>query len=124
MFYILPFKFYVLPFTFYISSFTFYVLPFTIYLLPFFDVHGSWLMAGKSLVSLAALLVEILDMREEGGEGGEEEEEVQVITLVTLNLWVWGFRVEPTSPVKRRVKPVDYSCSLASKYHIIITISN
>ena len=45
-------------------------------------------MAGKSLVSLAALLVEILDMRGEG--------EVQVITLVTLNLWVWGFRVEPT----------------------------
>ena len=56
-------------------------------------------MAGKSLVSLAALLVEILDMIGEGGEGeggeGEGEEEVQVITLVTLNLWVWGFRVEP-----------------------------
>ena len=48
-------------------------------------------MAGKSLVSLVALLVEILDMMaEEGGEG-----EIQVITLVTLNLWVWGFRVEP-----------------------------
>ena len=30
----------------------------------------------------------------EGGEGGEEGEE-QVITLVTLNLWIWGFRVEP-----------------------------
>ena len=27
----------------------------------------------------------------EGGEGAE----VQVITLVTLNLWVWGFRVQP-----------------------------
>ena len=78
MFYILPFKFYVLPFTI-------YHLPFT-----FFDVHGSWLMAGKSLVSLAALLFQILDMTE-----GEGEEEVQVITLVTLNLWVWGFRVEP-----------------------------
>ena len=47
-------------------------------------------MAGKSLVSLAAILVEILDMT-----GEEGEEEVQVITLVTLNLWVWGFRVEP-----------------------------
>ena len=46
-------------------------------------------MAGKSLVSLAALLVEILDMT------GEEEGEVQVITEVTINLWVWGFRVEP-----------------------------
>ena len=46
-------------------------------------------MAGKSLVSLAALLVEILDMT--AGVG------VQVITLVTLNLWVWGFRVEPTT---------------------------
>ena len=31
------------------------------------------------------------------GAAGEEEEEegVQVITLVTLNLWVWGFRVQP-----------------------------
>ena len=28
-------------------------------------------------------------------EEGEEGEGVQVITLVTLNLWVWGFRVEP-----------------------------
>ena len=53
-------------------------------------------MAGKSLVSIAALLVEILDMIEEG-EGGEEGEGVQVITEVTLNLWVWGFRVQPIS---------------------------
>ena len=76
MFYALPFTFYLLHFTFYISSFTFYLLPFTIYHLPFimyllpftfFDVHGSWLMAGKTLVSLSALLVEILVM---GGEGG------------------------------------------------------
>ena len=37
-------------------------------------------MAGKRLVSLAALLVEILDMEEEAAE------EVQVITEVTLNL--------------------------------------
>ena len=96
MFYILPFKFYVLPFMFYPLHFTFYVLPFTIYhlqftiyLLPFLmsNVHGSWLMAGKSLVSTAALLVEILDMR-----GAEEEEgEVQVLTLVTLNLLGLGF---------------------------------
>ena len=48
-------------------------------------------MACKSLVSIAALLVEILDMI--GAEGAEEG--VQVITLVTLNLWVWGFRVQP-----------------------------
>ena len=48
-----------------------------------FDVHGSWLMAGKSLVSLAALLVEILDM---GGGEGEGEGGGQVITEVTLNL--------------------------------------
>ena len=70
-------------------------MPFTFYLLPFIflDVHGSWLMAGKSLESIAALLVEILDITE--GEGGGEEEGVQVITEVTLNLWVWGFRVEP-----------------------------
>ena len=47
-------------------------------------------MAGKSLVSLAALLVEIFDMGEEGEEGRG-----QVITLVTLNLWVLGFRVQP-----------------------------
>ena len=47
-------------------------------------------MAGKSLESITALLVEILDMT---GEEGEE----QVITLVTLTLWVWGFRVEPIS---------------------------
>ena len=32
-------------------------------------------------------------MRE--GEGGGGEEKVQVITEETLNLWVWGFRVEP-----------------------------
>ena len=43
------------------------------------------------MVSLVALLVEILDM----SEGVGEAEEVQVITLVTLNLWVWCFRVEP-----------------------------
>ena len=69
----------------------FYLLHFTIYHLPFtlFDVHGSWLMAGKSLVSLAALLVEILDMGREG------EEEGHVITEVTLTFRVWGFRVEP-----------------------------
>ena len=42
-------------------------------------------MAGKSLVSIAALYVEILDMGGEG-EGGGEEGGVQVITLVTLNL--------------------------------------
>ena len=86
MFYLLPLPFYFLTFTFYVLRFTFYVLPFmfyvlafAFYLLPFtfFYVHGSWLMAGKSLESIAALLVEILDM----GEGG-----VQVITLVTLNL--------------------------------------
>ena len=47
-------------------------------------------MAGKSLESIAALLVEILDMGEEG--------EGQVITEVTLTFRVWGFRVEPTSP--------------------------
>ena len=29
---------------------------------------------------------------EEGGGGAAA---VQVITLVTLNLWVWGFRVQP-----------------------------
>ena len=52
-------------------------------------------MAGKSLAALAAPLVEILDMIGEGGGGEGEEEEVQVITEVTLNLWVWGFRVEP-----------------------------
>ena len=56
-------------------------------------------MAGKSLVSLAALLVEILDMRAEG------EGEVQVITLVTLNLWVWGFRVEPI--LVRKYRGID-----------------
>ena len=85
MFYILRFMFYLLclTFTFHVLRFTFYHLPFTV-----FDVHGLWLMAGKSLVSLAALLVEILDMTGEGGEGGKEE--VQVITMVTLNLWVWG----------------------------------
>ena len=54
MFYVLPFKFYVLPFTFYLLRFTFYHLPFT-----FFDVHGSWLMAGKSLVTIAIPWVEI-----------------------------------------------------------------
>ena len=55
-FYVLPF--YVLPFTFSLLRFPFYVLPFPFYLftfLPFFDVRGSWLMAGKSLVSIAAL---------------------------------------------------------------------
>ena len=41
-------------------------------------------MAGKSLESIAALLVEILDMREED-EGEGEEGGVLVITLVTLN---------------------------------------
>ena len=101
MFYVLPFKFYVLPSTFYLLCFTFYLCPFTFYLLPFtfyhlpftiyhlpftvFDVHGSWLMAGKSLVSIAALLVDILDM------GGGKGEEGQVITLVTLNLLGFGF---------------------------------
>ena len=74
--------FYLLRFTIYVSLFTFYHLPFT-----FFDVHGSWLMAGKSLVSIAALLVEILDM----GAEAEEAEGVQVITLVTLNLLGFGF---------------------------------
>ena len=67
--------FYLLCFTFmfYVLAFSFYLLPFT-----FFDVHGSWLMAGKSLESITALLVEIWDM------GGEEEkgEGVQVITAV------------------------------------------
>ena len=83
MFYLLHFTFCIL---FYILPFTFYLLPFTIYHLPFtfFDVLGSWLKAGKSLVSPAALLVEILDMREGGGEG--EGGELQVITEVTLNL--------------------------------------
>ena len=92
MFYLLHFIFYILPFTFYLLPFTFYHdhLPFT-----FFDVHGSWLMAGKSLVSLAALLVEILDMG--GGEGGGGGGEGQVITEATLTFRVWGFRVEPTS---------------------------
>ena len=77
---------------FYILACAFYLLPFTIYLLPFtfFDVNGSWLMAGKSLESIAALLVEILDMTEEGEEEGKEGG-VQVITLVTLNFWVLGF---------------------------------
>ena len=95
MLYFLPFKFYVLPFTFYLLPFTFHLLPFTIYHLPFtfFDVHGSWLMAGKSLVSLAALLVEILDMGGGEGEGG------QVITEVTLTFRVWGFRVEPINQI-------------------------
>ena len=83
-FYVLPLPFSILPFTFYLLGFTFCLLPLTFTL---FDVHGSWLMAGKSLVSIAALLVEILDMR----EGGEEEEGVQVITLVALNLWVLEF---------------------------------
>ena len=50
-------------------------------------------MAGKSLVSLATLLVEILDMT--GGGGGGAAAAVQVITLVTLTFRVWGFRVEP-----------------------------
>ena len=53
-------------------------------------------MASKSLVSIAALLVEILDM---GEEAEEAEGEVQVITLVTLNLWVLGFRVQPMSTI-------------------------
>ena len=107
MFYVLTFTFYLLAFTFY-CCFTFYLLPFTFgWLVCIIDVHGSWLMAGKSLVSLAALLVEILDMTEEGGEGGE----VQVITEVTLNLWVWGFRVEPIYSQRtllHRVKPVSW----------------
>ena len=47
-------------------------------------------MAGKSLESIAALLVEILDMTEGEGGGGEG---VQVITEVTLNFWVLGFMV-------------------------------
>ena len=60
-------------------------------------------MAGKSLVSLAALLVEILDM---GGGGEEEGGEGQVITLVTLNLRVLGFRVEPISSHKLSHDPM------------------
>ena len=86
MFYLLHFPFYLLHFTILVLCFTFYIPYFTIYHLPFtfFDVHGSRLMAGKSLVSLPALLVEILDMT--GGGGEEEGGEVQVITLVTLNL--------------------------------------
>ena len=68
------------------TAFKFYLSPFTIYHLPFtfFDVHGSWLMAGKSLESIAALLAEILDMTEEGGGDGEGEE-----------VQVWGFSAEP-----------------------------
>ena len=46
-------------------------------------------MAGKSLVSLAAILVKILDMRGGGGEGAAAAAEVQVITLVTLTFRVW-----------------------------------
>ena len=54
------------------------------------QVHGSWLMAGKSLESIAALLMEKF-LEVVGGGGGAAAAAVQVTTEVPLKFGVSAF---------------------------------